>query len=136
MRHSLSTKTEPGLAGEPTCRQCAHRLRRGTCAEPVAAGLAQWFEIHWPPAGHAATCPAFSAASHLEFQPAGEPLSPARQACIPGDSAGHDPQLASRGPVDGPRTPHTPTLSPDAGRVRATARPGQQHQPEAQAHDH
>ncbi len=42
-----------------TCRGCAHGLRRGTCAEPVAAGLTQWFEIHWAPPGHAATCPAF-----------------------------------------------------------------------------
>jgi len=42
-----------------SCSRCAYQLRRGTCAEPVAAGLAQSFEILWPPAGHAQTCPAF-----------------------------------------------------------------------------
>ena len=42
-----------------TCAGCAHRLRRGTCAEPVAAGLATHFGIRWAPDGHAQGCPAF-----------------------------------------------------------------------------
>ena len=42
-----------------SCSCCVHRLRRGTCAEPVAAGLAQSFEILWPPAGYAERCAAF-----------------------------------------------------------------------------
>lgn len=46
-----------------TCADCRHRLRRGTCAEPVAAGLftaAHGFGIVWPEPDHAATCPAFT----------------------------------------------------------------------------
>lgn len=43
----------------PTCPGCRHRLRRGTCGEPVAAGLSSSFEIIWPPSEHAAACPAF-----------------------------------------------------------------------------
>ena len=43
------------------CTGCAHRLRRGTCAEPVAAGLATHFGIRWAPEGHAQSCPAFKA---------------------------------------------------------------------------
>ena len=42
-----------------SCSRCAHRLRRGTCGEPVAAGLAESFGIFWAPEGHADTCPAF-----------------------------------------------------------------------------
>ena len=47
--------------GARTCSGCSNRLRHGTCSEPVAAGLAPKFEIRWPPAGHAQTCPAYSA---------------------------------------------------------------------------
>ena len=56
------------LAGKPTgasvntCGDCLHLLRRGTCAEPVAAGLLtakEGFGIVWPPEGHGAACPAF-----------------------------------------------------------------------------
>ena len=43
-----------------TCAGCSNRLKHGTCGEPVGAGLAPKFTILWPPAGHAATCPAFS----------------------------------------------------------------------------
>ena len=46
-----------------TCTDCAHRLRRGTCAEPVAAGLATHFGIRWAPDGHAQSCPAYEAAT-------------------------------------------------------------------------
>ena len=42
-----------------SCGRCMHRLRRGTCAEPVAAGLAESFGIFWAPAGHAERCTAF-----------------------------------------------------------------------------
>ena len=44
-----------------TCSDCAHRLRRGTCAEPVAAGLTTHFGIRWAPDGHAQSCPAYEA---------------------------------------------------------------------------
>ena len=45
-----------------TCAGCLHLLRRGTCGEPVAAGLLtakEGFGIVWPPEGHGAACPAF-----------------------------------------------------------------------------
>ena len=51
-----------------TCTECAHRLRRGTCAVPAVAGLepppglrpgADWFGIRWAPTEHAQTCPGF-----------------------------------------------------------------------------
>ena len=48
------------------CAGCRHRLRPGTCGEPVAAGLAPKFEIRWPPAGHAHACPAYSANAPVE----------------------------------------------------------------------
>ena len=57
------------LAGEPTgasvntCAACLHLGPRGTCFEPVAAGLLtaqQGFGIVWPPEGHGAACPAFT----------------------------------------------------------------------------
>ena len=56
------------LTGEPTgasintCAECLHLLRRGTCGEPVAAGLLtaeEGFGIVWPAEGHGAACPAF-----------------------------------------------------------------------------
>ena len=46
-----------------TCGDCLHLLRRGTCGEPVAAGLLtaeEGFGIVWPPEGHGAACPAFT----------------------------------------------------------------------------
>lgn len=53
--------------GEPpaglACHGCQHLLPRGTCAEPVAAGLlsaTEGFGIVWPQPGHDATCPAFT----------------------------------------------------------------------------
>ena len=57
------------VAGEPTgarvntCTECLHLLRRGTCGEPVAAGLLtaeEGFGIAWPAEGHGAACPAFT----------------------------------------------------------------------------
>ena len=44
-----------------TCAGCSNRQPHGTCGEPVAAGLAPKFEIRWPPAGHAQTCPGYIA---------------------------------------------------------------------------
>ena len=65
MRNALS-EAKPELLAllsvpspERTCMACTHRLRRGTCAEPVAAGLAASFGIRWAPDGHAQRCPAF-----------------------------------------------------------------------------
>ncbi len=46
-----------------TCTGCLHLLRRGTCGEPVAAGLlppAEAFGIVWPPEGHGTACRAFT----------------------------------------------------------------------------
>lgn len=43
------------------CEGCAHRLRTGTCAEPVVAGLAEYTSIVWPPAGYGAACKAWVA---------------------------------------------------------------------------
>jgi len=57
------------LAGKPTgtsantCGNCLHLLRRGTCGEPLAAGLLtveEGFGIVWPAEGHGARCPAFT----------------------------------------------------------------------------
>lgn len=61
------------LIGEPangtdrvpsrTCRDCAHRLPRGTCREPEAAGLFppdHGFGIEWGDDDHAVSCPAFT----------------------------------------------------------------------------
>jgi len=49
-----------------TCANCRHRLRLGTCSEPISAGLLteeQGFGIVWPAPAHAATCPAWLARS-------------------------------------------------------------------------
>lgn len=46
-----------------SCGDCEHLLQRGTCAEPVAAGLLTAQEgsgIVWPPDGHDVTCGAFT----------------------------------------------------------------------------
>lgn len=44
------------VAAEVTCAGCAHRLRHGTCGQPVEAGLAERFVIVWAPGGHGAVC--------------------------------------------------------------------------------
>ena len=55
-----------------TCADCLHLLRRGTCGEPLAAGLlADGFGIVWPPAGHATSCGALMPKPAPE--PAGRP---------------------------------------------------------------
>ena len=49
-----------------TCANCRHRLRLGTCGEPITAGLltaGQGFGVVWPEPAHAATCPAWAARS-------------------------------------------------------------------------
>lgn len=48
------------------CKECRHLLRRGTCGEPVAAGLVTHFGIVWPPEGHGAGCPAFVGTATVE----------------------------------------------------------------------
>ena len=53
----------PSATPARTCAGCLHRLKPGTCEEPVAAGLltlAEGFGIAWPPEGHGAACPAFT----------------------------------------------------------------------------
>ena len=57
------------------CAYCHHLTRVGTCAEPVIAGLLTaevGFGIVWPPAAHAATCPAFSSKTQQDAAPAGD----------------------------------------------------------------
>lgn len=54
---------ESTRAGVNTCGNCLHLLRRGTCGEPVAAGLLsaeEGFGVVWPPKGHGVACPAFT----------------------------------------------------------------------------
>lgn len=54
--------SSPPHANGNTCADCLHLLRRGTCGEPVAAGLlppAEGFGIVWPPEGHGAGCEFF-----------------------------------------------------------------------------
>jgi len=53
---------QPSLLAASCCTDCQHLLRRGTCAEPVAAGLLsaeQGSGIAWPAKGYGATCAAF-----------------------------------------------------------------------------
>jgi len=60
-----------------TCADCLHLLRRGTCGEPVAAGLltvAEGFGIVWPPEGHGAACPAFIGKMPAPPRRSGNPL--------------------------------------------------------------
>ena len=56
----VAPEIQAASIGPSTCTGCTHRLRRGTCGEPVAAGLlAGGFSIVWPPDGHATGCGAF-----------------------------------------------------------------------------
>ena len=48
---------------ERSCTNCRHRLKPGTCAEPIAAGLLteeQGYGIVWPAQGYGAACAAFA----------------------------------------------------------------------------
>lgn len=64
------------LALHRTCTDCQHLLRRGTCGEPVAAGLlADGFGIVWPPAGHAGNCQGFE--NNQSNRP--QPTAPAKR---------------------------------------------------------
>ncbi len=48
------------------CASCKNVLPRGTCAEPVKAGLFapdHGFGIAWAPEGHAARCEAYAGAA-------------------------------------------------------------------------
>lgn len=50
------------------CADCLHLLPRGTCAEPVAAGLAVSFGIRWAPDGYAVNCEAFASKAPTKAQ--------------------------------------------------------------------
>jgi len=55
--------SDPRGASVNACGDCLHLLRRGTCGEPVAAGLlaaGEGFGIVWPAEGYGAACPAFT----------------------------------------------------------------------------
>ena len=59
---SQDSQGHPGTKTIASCTGCLHLLRRGTCREPVAAGLLtaeEGFGIVWPPVGHGAACSAF-----------------------------------------------------------------------------
>jgi len=54
---------QPSLRAVSRCTNCQHLLKRGTCGEPIAAGLLtkeQGFGIAWPAQGYGATCAAFA----------------------------------------------------------------------------
>jgi len=60
---SQDSQGSPATSPSRTCADCLHLLTRGTCAEPVAAGLlteAEGFSIVWPADGHAANCHGFT----------------------------------------------------------------------------
>jgi hypothetical protein len=57
---SHDSQAAPEGKQSQSCGGCRHLLRRGTCGEPVAAGLADAFAIRWPAEGHGSTCAAFS----------------------------------------------------------------------------
>ncbi|MBK9361924.1 MAG: hypothetical protein IPM99_12680 [Rubrivivax sp.] len=66
---------QPAANESRTCAGCTHRLPRGTCVEPEAAGLfppGHGFGIAWPGEGHAESCAAFAPREPLEAQ-AGRP---------------------------------------------------------------
>lgn len=55
-----------------TCAGCTHRLPRGTCAKPEAAGLfppGHGFGIAWPDEGHAESCVTFAPREATAAQP-------------------------------------------------------------------
>lgn len=57
---SAASLHEPAETETRTCSACARSTRYRTCTDPVAAGLAPVWRIEWPPADHAATCPAWA----------------------------------------------------------------------------
>ena len=53
---------------ERSCTNCRHRLKPGTCSQPIAAGLltaAEGFGIVWPAQDYGATCAAFGLSKGL-----------------------------------------------------------------------
>ncbi len=64
----VSPKLQAANDPARTCGDCRHLLRHGTCGEPVAAGLAPWFGIVWPPGGHGAHCAGFDAQARRAAQ--------------------------------------------------------------------
>ena len=60
----------PASAGL-ACADCLHLLLRGTCVEPVGAGLltaAEGFGVVWPPEGYGADCTAFASSTPAATQ--------------------------------------------------------------------
>ena len=67
---SQDSQDSQGVAGSKhsrrgvvACTDCLHLLARGSCGEPVAAGLrtaADGYGIVWPPAGHGAGCAGYT----------------------------------------------------------------------------
>ena len=57
---TLSVVSVGSIPEETAPIHSTQALPRGTCGEPVAAGPAPNFGIVWPPAGHAASCVAFT----------------------------------------------------------------------------
>ena len=56
---SSSAPATPAQPAARSCAACANLTRRGTCTEPVAAGLAETFGIRWPELGQGAGCAAY-----------------------------------------------------------------------------
>ena len=54
-----SAQAPPARPAARSCAACANLTRRGTCTEPVAAGLAETFGIRWPEPGQGAGCAAY-----------------------------------------------------------------------------
>jgi hypothetical protein len=59
-QNSHDSQAAPEGTQSQSCGGCRHLLRRGTCGQPVAAGLADAFSIRWPAEGHGSTCAAFT----------------------------------------------------------------------------
>ena len=73
----VAPQLQPANDPARTCGDCLHRLTRGTCGEPVAAGLLESFGIVWAPDGHAADCPGFSSKAPDKAQDRPYKLTPA-----------------------------------------------------------
>ncbi len=56
---SVPAPAPPARPAARSCSACANLLPRGTCAEPVGAGLDESFGIAWPEHGRGADCAAF-----------------------------------------------------------------------------
>ncbi len=73
----VAPELQPANDPARTCGDCQHRLVRGTCADPVAAGLVESFGIVWPPAGYASTCASYTGKAPSKAQDRPYKLTPA-----------------------------------------------------------